>query len=177
MMLSSEDHSSAAKLVREILIGDFLPEEIEADAQSGRLNLSYERIASALEKALENPDTNDFDAGLGIAATMLRKGEHLPNWLALFAADVLEGKCRRPTNRGPDRYANWIRNYKLARAVVEVSNQFDLPKYSNSDTSHKITAAEIAAESGHISLDVVLHATKLFGGDINRITSLQSSTD
>lgn len=177
MMLSSEDHSSAAKLVREILIGDFLPKEIEADAQSGRLNQSYERMAFALEKALENPDTNDFDAGLGIAATMLRKGEHLPKWLALFAADVLEGKCKRPTNRGPDRYANWIRNYKLARAVVEVSNQFDLPKYSNSDTSHKITAAEIVAESGHISLDVVLHATKLFGGDINRITSPQSSTD
>jgi len=177
MMLSLEDHSKAAKLVRDILISDFLLKDLEADAQSGRLSLSYERIASTLEKALENPDTNDFDAVLGIAATILRKGEHLPNWLASFAADVLEGKRKRPTNRGPDRYANWIRNYKLARAVVEVSNKFDLPKYSNSDTSHKITAAEIVAESGHISLDVVLHATKLFGGDIDCIISPQSSTN
>ena len=177
MMLSSEDHSSASKLVRDILSGDFLPKEIEADVLSGRLSLSSEQILASFEKVLENPDTNDFDAVLGIAAIMLRKGKHLPDWLALFAANVLEGKWKRPTNRGPDRYVNWMRNYKLARAVVEVSNQFDLPKYSNSDTSNKITAAEIVAESGHISLDVVLHATKLFGGDINSITSPQSSTD
>mgnify|MGYP005850287209 CR=1 FL=1 len=130
-------------------------------------------MTSALKNALENPDTNDFDVGVVTAAAMLRDGEHLPDWLAGFAADVLEGKRKRPTKRGPDPYANWIRDYSLARAVLEISRQFDVPEYTKNELSNKITAAQIVAETAHLSLDVVHHAIKRFGGELKRKTSPQ----
>lgn len=174
MMLSLEDEDNAAIMVREILARDILFAEIEKSlkpwAQDGDMG-------AALEQALKNPDTNDFDAGVIVAATMLREGVRLPGWLALFAADVLQGKRTRPTRRGPDPYLNWLRDYKLARAVIEVSNRFGLPQYTKNELSNKITAAQIVSETAHLSLDVVHKAIQKFGGQISHVTLPQDTMD
>lgn len=176
-MADFENRAEADKLVREILTGNVLLKDIEEDMRLNHKSLSEEQMETALMKALENPDTNDFDAGVIAAATMLRDGARLPDWLAAFTADVLEGKRSRPTKRGPDPYANWIRDYAIARAVLEVSQRFSLPEYTNNELSDKITAAQVVAETGHFSLDVMHKAIQKFGGRIKRITSPQDTKD
>lgn len=176
-MLSLEDEAIAAKMVREILTGDILFKDVEEYMRPDCVSLSEERMANALMKALENPDTNDFDVGVNTAATMLRAGERLPDWLAVFAADVLQGKRTRPTKRGPDPYATWMRDYAIARAVLEVSSRFDLPQYTKNELSNKITAAQIVSKTAHLSLDVVHKAIQKFGGQISRVISPQVSKD
>lgn len=176
-MLSLEDKAIAAEMVRDILTGDILLNDVAEGMRLDCVSLSEERLANALKKALENPDTNDFDAGVITAAAMLRDGAHLPDWLAVFAADVLQGKRTRPTKRGPDPYANWIRDYAVARAVLAVSSRFDLPQYTNNELSNKVTAAQIVSETAHLSLDVVHKAIQKFGGQISRVTSPQDTKD
>ena len=176
-MLSLEDEAIAAKMVREILTGDILQNDVADGMRLDCVSLSEERMANALKKALENPDTNDFDAGVITAAAMLRDGARLPDWLAVFAADVLQGKRTRPTKSGPDPYANWMRNYAVARAVLEVSSRFDLPQYTKNELSNKVTAAQIVSETAHLSLDVVHKAIQKFGGQISRVTSPQVTKD
>ena len=177
MMLSLEDEANAAKVVLEILAGDVLLNDIAEGMRLDCVSLSEERLANALKKALENPDTNDFDTGVNTAAAMLREGERLPDWLAVFAADVLEGKRTRPTKRGPDPYASWMRDYAVARAVLEVSARFGLPQYTKNELSNKITAAQIVSETAHLSLDVVHKAIQKFGGQIRRAISPQVTKD
>lgn len=176
-MLSLEDEAIAAKMVREILTGDILFKDVEEGMRLDCVSLSEERLGNALMKALENPDTNDFDTAVGTAAAMLRAGARLPDWLAVFAADVLQGKRTRPTKRGPDPYANWTRDYAVARAVLEVSARFGLPQYTKNELSNKITAAQIVSETAHLSLDVVHKAIQKFGGQISRVTSPQDTMD
>ena len=176
-MLSSEDMAKARTLAREILTGDVLFKDVERGINLDCRSLTEERLGNALKKALENPDTNDFDVGVASAADMLRAGAILPDWLAEFAADVLDGKRTRPTKRGPDPYANWIRDYGIARAVLEVSNRFGLPQYTNNELSNKITAAQIVSETAHLSLDVVHKAFQKFGGPISRVTSPHDTKD
>jgi len=169
--MDAEKLSEAQLLAREILTGDVLFTDIEPFLKPW---VQVEDKAAALEKSLKNPDANDFDAGVIVAADMLRNGAILPDWLAVFAADVLEGKRKRPTKPGQSEYANWIRDYKIARAVFEVSVRFGMPQYTNSDTSRKLTAAEVVAESGQLSLYVVHHAIRRFGGEIERLILPQS---
>ena len=121
-----------------------------------------ERMGDALEQAARDPDTNDFDVLVMIAAGLMRENERLPDWLASFAADVLEGKRKRPTKRGADKYKNWPRDYSLWRAVDEVASKFNLPKYTNNELSRKPTAAGIVAEAARLNVDVVITAYKSF---------------
>lgn len=121
-----------------------------------------ERMGDALEQAARDPDTNDFDVLVMLAAGLMRENERLPDWLASFAADVLEGKRKRPTKRGADKYKNWQRDYSLWRAVDEVACKFDLPKYTNNELSNKPTAAGIVAEAARLNVDVVITAYKAF---------------
>lgn len=121
-----------------------------------------ERMGDALEQAARDPDTNDFDVLVMLAAGLMRENERLPDWLASFAADVLEGKRKRPTKRGADKYKNWQRDYSLWRAVDEVACKFDLPKYTNNELSNKPTAAGIVAEAARLNVDVVITAYKRF---------------
>ncbi len=120
-------------------------------------NDEYEhmRIGEALQSAAVNPDQNDFDALVGVAASMLRTSRGLPYWLADFAADVLEGKRRRPTKRGPNPYTNWPRDYVLSRAVEEVADRFSLPAYAKNELWDGMTAAKIVAGVAGESLDIV----------------------
>lgn len=120
------------------------------------------RMGEALEAAALNPDTNDFDTLVMLAAGMMRENEMLPDWLASFAADVLEGKRKRPTRRGADKYKNWRRDYSLWRAVNEVAGKFSLPKYTNNELSENPTAAGIVAEGAGLNVDVVITAYKTF---------------
>ena len=121
-----------------------------------------ERMGDALEQAARDPDTNDFDVLVMLAAGLMRENERLPDWLASFAADVLEGKRKRPTKRGADKYKNWQRDYSLWRAVGKVACKFDLPRYTNNELSNKPTAAGIVAEAARLKVDVVITAYKSF---------------
>jgi hypothetical protein len=52
-----------------------------------------------------------------IAQQLLRDGEPLPGELASWMADVLARKCSRPTARGKDPDANFVRNRAIVDAV------------------------------------------------------------
>lgn len=175
-MLSLEDEALATKMIKEMLAEDVLLYNIAEGIRLDCVSLSEEQLGNALMKALENPDTNDFDTGVNTAAAMLRDGVRLPGWLAAFAADVLQGKRTRPAKRGPDPYANWMRDYAIARAVLEVSARFGLPQYTNNELSNKITAAQIVSDTAELSLDVVHKAIQKFGGQISQATLPQDKT-
>lgn len=135
-----------------------------------------EYVGDALEQAArdpDTPDTNDFDTLVMLAAGLMRENGRLPDWLASFAADVLEGRRKRPTKRGADRYKNWLRDYSLWRAVSEVACKFELPKYANNELSSTPTAAGIVAEAAGLNVDVVITAYKKFskGGNNPRNTT------
>jgi len=150
----------------------FWSEQVQAETENNILfkdvRASYpteadmELVGDALEQAARDPDTNDFDVLVMLAAGLMRENERLPDWLATFAADVLEGKRKRPTKRGADKYKNWQRDYSLWRAVDEVARKFDLPKYTNNELSDKPTAAGIVAKAAGLNVDVVITAYKAF---------------
>ena len=115
------------------------------------------------EEAALNPDTNDFDVLVGLAADVLYKGEmFLPRWLAIFAADVLSGKRKRPTKKGADKYVNWERDFKLWRTTQAIAEVFNLSCYSNKELSEKTTAADIVAAAWGCKPDIVVNAYKKF---------------
>lgn len=108
-------------------------------------------------------DVRDFDFLIKFIVSQLRKGNKIPHPdLALFVADVLEGKRKRPTKRGRDERINEKRDYKLARTVEEVAARFTLPRYTNNELSNKTTAAEIVSEVVGVNLDVVITACKKY---------------
>lgn len=162
--LQSQDLEQAVAFAREFLAGNVLWDDIKsshtADVEDG---IDYEE---ALRLALLDPDTNDFDVGVITAAEMLRAGARLPDWLASFAADVLQGKKKRPVTRGRDKYQNWKRDYELSRAVSEVARKFNLPKYTKNELSDKTTAAEVVSQAANVSLHAVTHAVRKFGDGI-----------
>lgn len=147
----------AIRFAKEFLSGPVLFNDVKAFSSQ-----EYGRVAEALPIAAINPDTNDFDVLVMLAADGLSRNERLPEWLAVFAADVLLGKRKRPTKRGPDEYGNWERDYKLWRATQEVAKAFDLQHYSNNELSAQTTAAEIVCRAADCNVDVVITAYKKF---------------
>ena len=125
----------------------FWSEQVQAETENNILfqdvvasipsEADLERMGDALEQAARDPDTNDFDVLVMIAAGLMRENERLPDWLASFAADVLEGKRKRPTKRGADKYKNWPRDYSLWRAVDEVAKtRHEIPPPVHLQASH-----------------------------------------
>ncbi|MDR4521540.1 MAG: hypothetical protein R3E36_13290 [Nitrosomonas sp.] len=145
-------------LSKPVLLNDLqeIGQRIERDPKQAA------RMDAAIEDAARNPDTNDFDMLVGLAASLLREDERLPEFLAVFIADVLEGKRKRPTKRGSDKYTNWIRNYELYRAVKEVASKYKLPHYTNNELSEKPTAAGIVAKASGYGADVIVKAFTKF---------------
>ena len=147
----------AVEFAKRFLSGPVLSDDVKEYSPQ-----EHENVANALPQAAINPDTNDFDALVMLAADGLSRNERLPEWLAAFAADVLSGKRKRPTKRGPDEYGNWERDYKLWRATQEVAKAFDLQHYSNNELSAQTTAAEIVCRAAGCNADVVITAYKKF---------------
>lgn len=117
-----------------------------------------EKTYQAVEKALDGEmDTNDFDALVINTAGLLREGQPIPNKLATFAADVLEGKRSRPTKRGPDPYGHFIRNVELSFAVEAVHQKFGIARYENGNTNNQ-TAADAVSEAANCTVNTVTHA-------------------
>jgi hypothetical protein len=154
----NNDQVLFAKTLLERLL---IHEEIKRDPRAtDPAFLSF--LAESLKRAALNPDTNDFDVLINIAAERLRQGQDLPDWLATFAADVLTGTRIRPTRRGADKYRNYERDYCLWRAAQEVAQRFKLPLYSNNELSTKATAAEVVAQAANLTVAVVTTAIKRF---------------
>jgi hypothetical protein len=93
----------AAQFLHNFVPADDIPATLTAADE--------ERLILALQNAATNPDTNDYETLVLLAASFLRDAGRMPEWLATFAADVLEGKRKRPTRRGTD-------NYQLDRNAV-----------------------------------------------------------
>lgn len=115
-----------------------------------------------LKRASLDPDTNDFDVLVILAAEGLYQGDALPEWLSTFAADVLTGKRVRPTRRGADKYQNFERDYGLWRTALEVAKRFNLPLYTNNELSTKTTAAEVVGKAANLKVAIVTTAIKKF---------------
>jgi len=151
--------STAVEFAKQFLSTNVMRDDMEAYDTPQQ----HERFFKALEQAArtpDNPDTNDFDGLVYLAADFLSRHERLPEWLETFAADVLSGKRKRPTKRGLDKYVNFERDYKLWRATDEVAKAFDLQHYSNNELSEQITAAQIVSLASGCTLDVVIKACK-----------------
>ena len=161
-MMSSKDKTKACELAKDILTRD-LPFKVNGNIITPKF------ILNVLKRALQKNrnDTTSFDMGVTLAADMLREDGELPEWLASFAADVLEGKRKRPNKHGPDKSAKRYRDLILAMAVTEVSSRFGVPKYTNNELSHKVTAAQIVAQTANLPLEIVHHAVKNFRGKVS----------
>jgi hypothetical protein len=153
------NHDEAIQFAKSFLKSEVLFNDAKGSDPS---EADMVRMGEALEAAARDPDTNDFDTLVMLAAGLMRENERLPDWLASFAADVLAGKQKRPTKRGADKYKNWQRDYSLWRAVDNVANNFDLPKYTNNELSNKTTSATIVAKAAGLNVDVVITAYKRF---------------
>lgn len=149
----------AVKFAKKFFSSNLLLNDIRAETPSVT---DLQKIGESLEQAAVDPDTNDFDVLVTLAADVLRENGRLPHWLAKFAADVLTEKRRRPTKRGADKHKNWERDYKLWRSVEEVSKYFSLPRYDNSGLYEKETAAGIVSQASGCSIDVVVTAYRKF---------------
>lgn len=133
----------------------------------GKISSSHDEIHGHLGFYRKNLHQGRvFDSTVAIAAIMLSKGERLPEWLAVFVADVLKGTLKRPTKHGKDKFANMERDYYTAWAVLEVSRRFSLPKRTNNALSKKTTAAQIVAEQGKFTINQVHNAYQRYGNKI-----------
>lgn len=149
----------ALEFAKKYLSEQILRDDIQASTPQEQ---DFLRIGNALEAASSKPNALEFDVLVTTAADILSRNERMPEWLAAFAADVLLGKRKRPTKRGPQEFGNWERDYKLWRATQEVAKAFGLPHYSNNELSKQITAAEIVSRAEGCSLDVVITAYKKY---------------
>lgn len=148
--------------VSESLKEEPLPFEEIGDMRGDEKGVSASHLDNLFRQVASNPDTLGYDELVRLAAGYLREDKIPPDWLALFAADVLEGKRKRPVKRGPDKSTNWKRDFHLFLTVKVVANKFNLPMYASSDISNKATAAEIVSKASNVNLDPVINAYKTF---------------
>lgn len=153
----TKKNEAALEFAKKFLSGNILRDDIQA---SNPQEQDFLRIGNALEAASKKPNAMEFDVLLSHAADALSRNERMPEWLAKFAADVLLGKRKRPTKRGPQEFGNWERDYKMWRATQEVAKAFGLQHYSNNELSKQMTAAELVSRAEGCSLDVVVTAYK-----------------
>lgn len=165
------DKTPMLEYARELLSKPFRGYVDEALESPRAKDAIAEMMVEPLMEAANNPekcDANNYDILVSLAAQELRRFDPdsccvpIQPWLAQFAADVLEGKRKRPTKRGPDKYGNFSRNYCYARAVSAVAERFEIPKYATGEPLNKPTAAEVIAEAAGCKPDTVINAVKSF---------------
>lgn len=160
------DKSSAETLVAVV---EDLPSDIQYGALIHLIGFSRDHIAywdavSALAiRSLRDP----------FAAEVLPNDGHLDNSryyrfpaeLAVWLAEVLEGKRRRPT-KGKDKFYN--RDILMGEAIVEVMRRFDI-RPTRSKAKKNASPAHCCAEGGS-ACDVVGVARDVHGyGNVERI--------
>ncbi|MGR3610140.1 MAG: hypothetical protein ACU0BN_15015 [Sulfitobacter sp.] len=155
--------SDVVAYARELLNPDekkIMFEIIKAFAERESEEEQVEKTYQAVEKALDGEmDTNDFDALVLTATDLLREGQPIPNKLAKFAGDVLEGKRSRPTKRGPDPYRDFIRNVELSFAVEAVVQKFGIARYAKGNTNNQ-TAVDAVSEAAKCTVSTVTRALR-----------------
>ncbi|MCB9973561.1 MAG: hypothetical protein H6863_00665 [Rhodospirillales bacterium] len=155
-----DEYSRAIEFVKNYFtttMHDIFIDEIEKEPSFEELDY----VGKKLQEATENPNALDFDVLTDLAATLLRERKMiLPEWLADFSANVLTGKQKRPTKKGPDKDRNYERDYKIFRVVHKVAERFSLPIYTNNELSEKVTAADIVSDATGISIDIIKNVCK-----------------
>lgn len=77
--------------------------QAKLEEQEGKKIPAPRDYGTELQLAIQDPDPYQFDVAIGLASTLLRMGDKLPDWLAMFVADVLDGDRSRPARRGKDK--------------------------------------------------------------------------
>ena len=122
------------------------------------LDASHER---GMEKALgDKMNAIDYDAMASFSAQLLREFRRLPQDLAEFAADVLEGKRSRPTKPGPDPGRDIIRNIALSFTTEVVAKKFSLARYAKGNTNDE-TAVVAVSEAAKCTVNKVTRALSM----------------
>lgn len=154
----------ATKCARKFLASDVMRSDLQSAPPTEDDLLS---MGEQLMQSDPTEDTNTFDAMRLVGSHMLKRGEKLPPWLEDFMARVATGEIERPTKRGPDKYLNFERDYKLARCVEKIAERYDLPKYyghetprKKADRPKKVTAAEVVSRASRCSVETVITAYK-----------------
>lgn len=99
-----------------------------------------------LEEGLATNDPATFDIALAVCASMVRQHEPLPDFLAQFAADFLDGSRARPKVRGHDPLKAYEQDFLITRAINALVSKLGVPRYTNSETAAKLTASQLVAE-------------------------------
>jgi hypothetical protein len=169
-----ENMDKRVKFAKEFFNKDLLHEDIknspeplfDEKVEIGKTFFENARACVEGDTAVK-VDTNDFDLLISISVDIIRDGAQLDYRLREFVAGVLEGKIKRPKPSGPDKYKNFIRDYKLMRTVLEVNKKFNLPLYYNNELYKNITidgapitAVQIVSTATDIPIDTVIKAFK-----------------
>ena len=135
--------------------------DLLAEIESGDFVINEEReFCSWMLRISRDPKPHEFDFLEAVTARVIRGRQQMPAWLWDFAADCLDGKRQRPSERGrPNKF--WD-SATLACAAVSVANNFKVPMYLNSENAAGASAAEVVADAarGGVTTDVVAKAIK-----------------
>lgn len=112
-------------------------------SNSGPYYVVTDEIAVALLELADN-HYQFFDACVSICATNILTGNQLPSPFRLFAANVLEGKVKRPSPRHRERQKNWLAKSFIYETVLAVVEKFELKKTRN-DASESTSACDVVA--------------------------------
>ncbi len=110
-----------------------------------------------LEEIIElaHLDPFNFDLAIDLCSAVIngtaagRDASHLTPKISRFATDVLQGKIKRPTIKGPHPLRNWGRD-KLIVELIEVCVSNGLAPYRNEATELEESACDALAEICHI---------------------------
>ncbi len=119
-------------------------------------------MTKALIKSTVDPSPVEYEVLTNLAADLLRQGEGLPQWLATFVADILQGVRKHPSKPGPSIKANFERDYKLCKISQRVAHAFNLPLYTNNELSEKMTAVDIVSQASGMKKSLIISACKKY---------------
>lgn len=154
-MTDEELRHRAGPIIEQAMSQDGVIDEIRTSA-----NLDSPHIVAAIlrdfEAGLERNDPTAFALAVAVCADTLRSDTPvLPGYLARFAADVLDGSRMRPKVRGHDPLKAPEQDFLITRAIDALVRELGVPRLTNNELSHKLTAAQLVAEQLGKSLDQI----------------------
>ena len=110
-----------------------------------------EKVNALVDEAHRDPLA--FEAASELAADDLRKTGRIPELsLRNFAAEVLAGKIKKPTRKGPSKCSNIERDKGFAHIAYHLQKKFDCHLYRNQTSPPNLQrcACDIIAEAARL---------------------------
>lgn len=162
----------------EILSKDFgllLPHLVKDPLSTEALEQFGAKIIAMANKR-NNVEPWEHDGLIRIVCDHLRTAKPLPEDIANYAADFLEGKVKVQRYRGRSPNDNFLRDVKLHYAASKIAHDFELPLYSNNEATNQLSSADVISAASQsasgfrrVSKDVVIRAIKKFDWQIGGI--------